>query len=93
MTISEALVEDFKSEMTSTRKYLELVPEVIRNMKERGLDNVPVILGGIIPRADYEKMDQAVIQKVYAPKDYDLNKIMSEIADVVALANNIDLTS
>ena len=72
--------------------HLELVPDVIRCMKERGLDNVPVVLGGIIPKADYEKMDQAVIQKVYAPKDYDLNKIMSEIADVVAGANNIDLT-
>ena len=73
--------------------HLELVPEVIRNMKERGLDNVPVVLGGIIPMADYEKMDQAVIQKVYAPKDYDLNKIMNEIADVVAKANQIELTT
>jgi (2R)-ethylmalonyl-CoA mutase len=73
--------------------HLELVPEVIHCMKERGLDNIPVVLGGIIPKADYEKMDQAVIQRVYAPKDYDLNKIMSEIADIVAEANQIDLTT
>jgi len=71
--------------------HLKLVPDVIRRMKERGLENIPVVLGGIIPQKDVEKMDQEVIRKVYAPKDYNLNKIMSEIADVVAAANQIDL--
>lgn len=73
--------------------HLELVPEVIRCMKERGLGSVPVILGGIIPTADLEKLDRDVIRKVYAPKDYDLDKIMSEIADIIAGANQIDLSN
>jgi ethylmalonyl-CoA mutase len=72
--------------------HLELVPEVIRCMKARGLGDIPVVLGGIIPKADIDKLDQEVIKKVYAPKDYDMNKIMSEIADVVAGVNHIDLT-
>ena len=69
--------------------HLQLVPEVIRCMKERGLDNIPVILGGIIPKADVDKMKQDIIRKVYAPKDYNMNVIMSEIADVVAEANGL----
>ncbi|MFO7964915.1 MAG: protein meaA [Desulfobacterales bacterium] len=71
--------------------HLELVPEVIRCMKERGLGSVPVVLGGIIPSADLEKLDREVIRRIYAPKDYDLNHIMSEIGDIVAGANGIDL--
>jgi ethylmalonyl-CoA mutase len=71
--------------------HLELVPDVIACMKERGLGSVPVILGGIIPAADLEKLDREVIRKVYAPKDYDLDIIMSEIADIVAGANGIRL--
>jgi (2R)-ethylmalonyl-CoA mutase len=70
--------------------HLKLVPEVITCIKQRGLERIPVILGGIIPQADIEKMHLAGIQKIYTPKDYDLNQIMSEIIDTVAAADNID---
>jgi (2R)-ethylmalonyl-CoA mutase len=70
--------------------HLKLVPEVISCLKQRGLKGVPVILGGIIPQADIEKMHLAGIQKIYTPKDYDLNQIMSEIIDTVASTDTID---
>ena len=60
-------------------------------MAERGLSDIPIVLGGIIPEADVEKMKADAIRKVYAPKDFNLNLIMSEIADVVAEANNLQL--
>jgi len=72
--------------------HLKLVPEVVRCMKERGMEKIPVVLGGIIPESDVEKMDIEAIRRVYAPKDYNLNKIMSEVTDIVAHANNIELT-
>jgi (2R)-ethylmalonyl-CoA mutase len=72
--------------------HLQLVPEVVRCMKERGMEKIPVVLGGIIPESDVEKMDIEAIRRVYAPKDYNLNKIMSEVTDIVAHANNIELT-
>ena len=72
--------------------HMKLVPEVVRCMKERGMEKIPVVLGGIIPENDVEKMDLEVIRKVYAPKDYNFNKIMSEVTDIVAHANNIELT-
>jgi len=69
--------------------HLQLVPEVVRCMKERGLEDIPVVLGGIIPEADVEKMKLDAIRRVYAPKDFNLNDIMSEITDIVAEANNL----
>ncbi len=73
--------------------HLKLVPEVIRGLEERGLKTLPVVLGGIIPESDLTKMPQASIKRVFAPRDYHLNRIMHEIVDVVAAANGIDLSA
>jgi (2R)-ethylmalonyl-CoA mutase len=61
----------------------ELVPETIRLLREQGTD-APVIVGGIIPAADADALRQAGVDSVYTPKDFDVNRIMSEIADLVA---------
>lgn len=71
--------------------HLSLVPDIISCMKERGLDDIPIVLGGIIPEEDAKKLDADIVRKVYTPKDYNLNKIMSEIVDVVVAKNNINL--
>jgi (2R)-ethylmalonyl-CoA mutase len=69
--------------------HLKLVPEVIAGLEERGLGNLPVVLGGIIPECDLKKMPHASIRRVFTPCDYDLNRIMNEIVDIVAAANGI----
>jgi (2R)-ethylmalonyl-CoA mutase len=61
----------------------ELVPETVRLLREAGLD-VPVVVGGIIPAADAEALSEAGVAAVYTPKDFDLNRIMGEIADLVS---------
>jgi ethylmalonyl-CoA mutase len=61
----------------------ELVPEIVRLLREQGIE-APVIVGGIIPPADAEALRQAGVDRVYTPKDFDVNRIMSEIADLVA---------
>ena len=45
--------------------------------------NVPVVVGGIIPEEDAEKLRNAGVARVYTPKDFDLTRIMGEIVDVV----------
>jgi (2R)-ethylmalonyl-CoA mutase len=62
----------------------ELVPETIRLLREYGLE-VPVVVGGIIPPADARGLLDAGVARVYTPKDFDLNRIMGEIADLVAV--------
>jgi (2R)-ethylmalonyl-CoA mutase len=71
--------------------HLKLVPEVIRALEERGLGSLPVVLGGIIPEVDLKKMPHASIRRVFAPRDYHLGRIMEEIVDIVAAANDITL--
>jgi (2R)-ethylmalonyl-CoA mutase len=71
--------------------HLKLVPEVLRGLKERGLEKLPVLLGGIIPENDIRKMPPDSIRRVFAPRDYNLNRIMSEIVDIVAAANAVTL--
>src|SRR5512146_751741 len=62
--------------------HLELVPDVVRRLREEGVD-VPVVVGGIIPVADAERLREAGVAGVYTPKDFDINKIMGEIAALV----------
>ncbi len=62
--------------------HLELIPEVVRLLREEGVD-VPVVVGGIIPVADAERLREAGVAGVYTPKDFDINKIMGEIVELV----------
>jgi (2R)-ethylmalonyl-CoA mutase len=62
--------------------HLELIPEVVRLLREADVE-VPVVVGGIIPKADAERLREAGVAGVYTPKDFDVNKIMAEIAALV----------
>jgi (2R)-ethylmalonyl-CoA mutase len=63
--------------------HLELIPEVIRLLEEGDVE-VPVVVGGIIPVADAVRLRKAGVAGVYTPKDFDLNRIMGEIVDLVS---------
>ncbi len=60
-----------------------LVIDVLDKLRELGLGNLPVVVGGIIPEEDAKKLCQAGVRRVYTPKDFDLTRIMSDIVDVV----------
>ena len=45
---------------------------------------MPVVVGGIIPAADGRSLLEAGVARVYTPKDFDLNRIMGEIVELVA---------
>jgi (2R)-ethylmalonyl-CoA mutase len=61
----------------------ELIPEVLRELREAGAD-VPVVVGGIIPPADEEWLLQTGVARVYTPKDFEITRIMGDIVDLVA---------
>ena len=62
--------------------HLELVGDVMAGLAEKGL-SVPVVVGGIIPEADLPRLRAMGVAGVYTPKDFDLNRIMT---DIVGLA-------
>jgi (2R)-ethylmalonyl-CoA mutase len=63
--------------------HLQVVPEVIAGLREAGLEDVPVILGGIIPDQDARALMDAGIAAVFTPKDYDLTTVMARVLDVI----------
>jgi len=63
--------------------HVPLVTEVIARMKESGLDDVPVVIGGIIPPEDADVLIREGVARVYTPKDFDLNAIMGDIIEIV----------
>jgi (2R)-ethylmalonyl-CoA mutase len=64
--------------------HLALVPQIIEKLREVGLSHVPIVLGGIIPEADARALEQKGVARVYTPKDFALNNIMSGLVDLVA---------
>jgi len=61
--------------------HLELVPEVLGLLREAGVQ-APVVVGGIIPPADQAVLLAAGVAAVYTPKDFELGKLMAELADL-----------
>jgi (2R)-ethylmalonyl-CoA mutase len=61
----------------------ELVPQVVDLLRASD-SQVPVIVGGIIPPDDAKALTESGVARVYTPKDFDLNRIMGEIAELVA---------
>ncbi|MCR9068589.1 MAG: protein meaA [Rhodobacteraceae bacterium] len=64
--------------------HVPLVGDVMNRLRAAGLDNVPVMVGGIIPDEDAQILKSYGVARVYTPKDFELNRIMM---DIVTLAD------
>ena len=63
--------------------HLPLVKDVVAGLRAAGLDGVPVVVGGIIPPEDARALKQFGVAAVYTPKDFELNRIMSDLVRIV----------
>jgi len=61
--------------------HLDLVPEVMSQLKKLKVVS-PVIVGGIIPEDDRSRLKKLGVAAVYTPKDFDIARIMRDIADL-----------
>jgi (2R)-ethylmalonyl-CoA mutase len=61
--------------------HLELVPMIVRMLREAGVE-APLIIGGIIPEQDRKPLEAAGVAAIYTSKNFQLAKIMSDIADL-----------
>jgi len=64
--------------------HVPLIADVMERLRGAGLGHIPVMVGGIIPDEDAEKLKSFGVARVYTPKDFELNTIMQ---DVVSLAD------
>ncbi len=63
--------------------HIPLVEDMIARMQKEGLGHIPVIVGGIIPDDDADRLRAMGVARVYTPKDFELNSIMSDIVVLV----------
>ncbi|MBL4758930.1 MAG: protein meaA [Rhizobiales bacterium] len=63
--------------------HVSLVAEIMELLKEKGLSDRPIIVGGIIPDEDVVRLRDAGVTAVYTPKDFELNAIMSDVIGIV----------
>jgi (2R)-ethylmalonyl-CoA mutase len=64
--------------------HIPLVEELMRQMQAAGLGDIPVVVGGIIPEDDAERLRTMGVAAVYTPKDFELNRIMMDIVGLVS---------
>ncbi len=66
--------------------HIPLVEDMMGKMRDAKIDDVPVIVGGIIPDDDAKRLLAMGVSRVYTPKDFELNTIMM---DIVSLADPV----
>jgi (2R)-ethylmalonyl-CoA mutase len=90
--VSAAVAEDVHLVGLSilSGSHMELVPDVLEGLRTVGLDDVPVVVGGIIPDSDARRLRELGVAAVYTPKDFGLTEIMGGFVDVIRKANELD---
>ncbi|CAN5367144.1 hypothetical protein BH20ACT5_BH20ACT5_14700 [soil metagenome] len=69
--------------------HLSMVPAVVDGLRAAGLDDVPVVVGGIIPAADAATLRELGVARVFTPKDYELTEIIGLIVETIRQAHGL----
>jgi ethylmalonyl-CoA mutase len=66
--------------------HLSVVPDVVNGLREHGLTDVPVVVGGIIPEADAAQLVAAGVAKVFTPKDFEITEVLGQMVEAIEAA-------
>ena len=69
--------------------HLEVVPAVVDGLRAAGADDVPVVVGGIIPEGDATALRDKGVAAVFTPKDFRLTEMMDAIVTLVREAHGL----
>lgn len=72
--------------------HLELVPLVVQQMKEKGLNDVVLVVGGVIPPQDIPKLKEIGVDEVFLPGS-SLKEITEKITKAVATKRGLKIAS
>ena len=56
---------------------------MLKRLKDKDRQDIPVVVGGIIPEKDTIDLKKAGVSQVYTPKDFELNKIIADLIEIV----------
>jgi len=69
--------------------HMELVPEVLSRIRAAGMNDVPLVVGGIIPESDAAALEALGVAAVFTPKDYTIDDIMLRIVAEIRRAHGL----
>lgn len=89
--VSAAVAEDVHCVGLSilSGSHAELVPDVLERLRDAGAQEIPVIVGGIIPATDAAALRAAGVAAVFTPKDFGITEIIGRIVDEIRAANTL----
>lgn len=67
--------------------HIPLMGDLMEKLSTAGLAHIPVVVGGIIPEDDADRLRAMGVAKVYTPKDFELNRIMTDLVELVEPQN------
>jgi ethylmalonyl-CoA mutase len=70
--------------------HMQLVPAVLDGLREQGIGDVPVVVGGIIPPGDAARLTELGVAAVFTPKDFRLTDVMARVLATIRSANGLD---
>ncbi len=62
--------------------HMHLMEDLMERLKEANMAHIPVIVGGIVPSDDADRLQALGVARVYTPKDFDLTRIMFDIVEL-----------
>ncbi|WP_228554748.1 protein meaA [Catenulispora pinisilvae] len=71
--------------------HLQLVPEVLAELRAAGAGSLPVVVGGIIPDADARTLREAGVAAVFTPKDFGITQILHTIVEEIRRAGTVSV--
>ncbi|MCL4227678.1 MAG: protein meaA [Myxococcales bacterium] len=63
--------------------HVELTRQLVAALAAAGGADIPVVVGGIIPRADIPTLEGLGVRRVFTPSDYELGEVMERMMDVI----------
>ena len=68
---SSDMVDSFKPDVVGASSlaggHLTLIPEMIKNIRNGGNNNVLIVAGGVIPKDDYAELEKAGVDAIFGP--------------------------
>ena len=91
-TMHAALQEDVDVVGVSllSAAHMTVMPELLRIRRELGLDHMPVVLGGIVPEADYPELLRMGVAAVFNPGS-PMDKIITKLKELAAVHQPLDV--
>jgi len=69
--------------------HLSVVPDVLTGLREAGLTDVPLVVGGIVPDADAARLRELGVARVFTPKDFEMSRVLDQVVDAIREAHEL----